>query len=79
MPSIPTPNYVLTVAHTIQNGPYDSFTLPQGSFVRPIDPRYIPQHVLDNPKYKYFNKEYELFVYTKHGIIVVPKSIVRQT
>ena len=73
--SIPTPNYVLTEAVSIRGGPNGSYTLPARSFVRPIDPRWVPQHVIE--KYPYFNKELECFVYCKYGIIVVRTNQLR--
>lgn len=77
----PTPNYVLTESYSYSAGSsnHDSKTLAAGSFVRPIDPRYVPKHVLDNPKYVWFNKNTEVFVYCKYGIIVVPLNIIRES
>lgn len=76
--SIPTPNYVLMEEYNINIDTHDIKTLPQGTFVRPIEYRYVPKHVLDHPLWKWFNAEREVFVYCRLGIIAVPKKLLRQ-
>lgn len=74
-----TPNYVLTQAHNYSNGAGDPRTLPEGSFVRPIIPAYVPKHVLEEPRNRGFDPKTELFIFCRFGIIIVPKHIVRET
>lgn len=75
-----TPNHVLTVDFSYgEGGMYDRKTIPAGTFARPIELAYIPQHVLDDPRWQYFSKETEVFVYTRYGIIPVPRRILRET
>lgn len=73
-----SPNYVLSSDCHFSSGNFDSKVLYAGTFVRPIELKYVPQHVLDNPLWKGFNKDKEVFVYTRYGIIPVPKSSVRE-
>lgn len=74
-----TPNYVLTESFNCTPGSYTSQLLPEGSFVRPIAFDYVPRHITENPKYYHFDSKREVFVYTKFGIVAVPKNILRET
>lgn len=56
---------------------WGSKVLPVGSFIRPLQLTYVPQHIID--KFPGFDKERQVFAYTKYGIVPVPKSIVRET
>jgi hypothetical protein len=76
---MPTPNYVLTEEHAVSSGPYDTKTLPAGSFVRPIDPVYLPRHITESDEYKYFSPERQIYCYTRIGIVAIPKYKVRRT
>lgn len=67
-----TPNYRLKEEVVISIDKYDSRVLPSGSFVRPIDLRYVPEHVIE--RNKGFNKDYHVFVYCRWGVFPVPKS-----
>jgi hypothetical protein len=51
---------------------------PAGSFMKPIDPYYLPKHVLDSDEYRWSNKNTETFAYTRIGIIPVPKDLLRK-
>lgn len=81
-----TPNYVLIedvqvnlgVASGGWNMPADYKVLPAGSFVRPINYDYVPKHVLEDPKWKNFNSEKEIFCYTKLGFIAIEKKMLRE-
>lgn len=74
-----TPNYVLDRPHTFYRGGHDSRTLPAGSFVRPIELKYVPAHILDDEQWRWFNKEREVFCFTRYGIIPIPKEYLRET
>lgn len=74
-----TPNFCLSADFMFSYDRHDTKTLPAGTFVRPLELQYVPQHVLDNPLWRGFNKDKEVFVYTKFGILAVPKHIVRET
>ena len=78
MTSMPTPNYVLTDVVYVNQGSSDSKHLPIGSFVRPIDSRYVPEHILEDPRYRFFDKTNDIFCYTKYGIVSIPKAYLRQ-
>lgn len=78
-----TPNYRLMEDFVVaaSGGSYmmggDYKTLPEGSYVRPIELAYVPKHVLEDKRWQHFNKDKEIFVYTKIGIVPVPKRILR--
>lgn len=76
-----TPNYRLTEEWLIQvnKGYMDPLKLPTGTFVRPIHIDYVPKHVLEDPRWKYFDSKNEVFVYTYYGIVPIPKHIMRET
>lgn len=68
-----TPNYRLKIPVTISYGIYDIKTLPSGSFVRPISEQYVPQHILDDPRWEDADLSTDVFCYTKIGIVLIPK------
>lgn len=73
-----TPNYVLTSPHTISMGPMDYKILDAGTFVTPLQLSYVPQHIIDDPFNKYHNDEVEVFCYTRHGVVSIPRRIIRE-
>lgn len=65
-----TPNYRLNRALAVKTDSRDSQYLPPGTYVRPIEPCYVPEHVKDaNPN---FSPSSEVYIYTKYGIVVAP-------
>ncbi len=77
--SVRTPNYALTEEHSVfRKNRTDPIVLPAGSFVRPLELCYVPKHVLEDPQWRYFDKEIEVFVFTKFGIVAVPKRLVKE-
>jgi hypothetical protein len=76
--SIPTPNYVLTEELSMADGRGGHKVLPSGSFIRPIDKKYLPKHVLEDDKFKGYNIDSYEFCYSSAGIILVHKSQLRQ-
>lgn len=79
--SVRTVNYMLTQEVTVSNdwATKEMKVLPSGSFVSPVHFKYVPKHVLDNPKNKGFNENTEVFCYTKYGFVIVPKKALRET
>lgn len=53
-------------------------TLPAYSFVKPINIRWVPQHVLDDVDGKWFTPSKEIFCYCSGGIIVIQKDKIRK-
>lgn len=78
--SIPTPNYMLNAPYSFECGQnaYDTKTLPEGTFVRPIEIQYVPAHILDNKRWRSFNSSKEIFCYTHYGIIPIPREKIRK-
>lgn len=77
--SIRTPNYVLTEAINVSSSDgRQAKELPAGSFVRPIQPCYVPKHITEGAVGRYFNEKNEVYVYTRYGIVTIPKSYLRQ-
>lgn len=65
-----TPNYKL-------NGPVSlpgEAPLVAGDYVKPLDIGYVLKHVLDDERWKWFNKDREVFCYTRKGVVPVPKD-----
>jgi len=70
------PEYVVMVEYACKLNDFgDTKTLPAGAYVKPIDLYYISPVTLE--KWKFFNKEKEVFCYTAYGILPIPKNIVR--
>lgn len=76
--SVKTANYALTEAHSHSMGPQDTLVLPEGAFVSPIDPYYLPRHIKEHSSYKWFDPETHVHCFTRWGIILIPKRIVRE-
>lgn len=73
-----TPNYVLTEPVPFSSGRMDTKILEAGVFVRPIEYCYVPKHVIEDSRWRWFNKSSDVFVYCHHGIIAVPKASIRR-
>lgn len=49
-----------------------------GTFVKPIETVYLPDHIKEEASYRWFQKSTEQFVYCSYGILVIPKHIIRE-
>lgn len=76
--SLPTPNYITMREYNVAKNSWDVKTLPVGTFVRPIDPVYLPAHIKETTDYKWLNPKTEVFVYCSHGIVLLPLSLIRR-
>lgn len=54
----------------------DERVLPKGSFIKPIDVYYLPKHCYNYPTTMYYNKDRDVFIYCRFGIITIPKKLV---
>lgn len=76
MATVRTPNYQLSEDYTYFVGAMDTRTLPQGTFVRPIELTYVPKHITEGNKI--FSKDTEVYCYTRYGILAIPRKIIRE-
>lgn len=75
--SLPTPNYVTTEDLHFPNSKVKF--LPSGSFVRPIDIKYLPVHCLDHRLTGYvFFPNYQVMAYCSAGIVPIDKKSIRK-
>jgi hypothetical protein len=74
-----TPNFVTNEPIDINYGKYDTKVIPVGSFVRPIEYQYVPKHILDDKRWERFDKETEIFVFTRYGFVPVKRTSIRET
>lgn len=74
-----TPNYRLNSSVRITYSTHDTKIIEAGTFVRPIQLEYVPKHVTENPLWKGFDKEKDVFCYCSIGIISIPKKYVQET
>lgn len=75
--SLPTPNYRLISDYELRIGGRDFTTLPAGAYVRPIEPCYLPAHVIEfYEAHGYTLKEY-VYCYTRNGIVPINKTNLR--
>jgi hypothetical protein len=54
----------------------DPIKLGKGEFVRPIEINWVPKHVLEDERWKHYSVVTNVFAYTKHGIVPIPRSKV---
>jgi hypothetical protein len=71
-----TPNFAVKEEVKISMGLYDHITLEAGTFVRPIELKYIPKHVIEDKRWSHFNNEKEVFCYTPKGILPIDRTKV---
>lgn len=73
-----SPNYILRDAYRID---YlgDLVELPAGTFVRPIHIDYVPKHVMEERRHRYFSPTTETFCYTRFGIVAIPNELIKET
>lgn len=73
-----TPDYKLRDALVISsnNGTGKDITLEPGTFIRPIESRYVPQHVKDDYRWRWHKDVDDVFCYCHYGIISVPRKKV---
>lgn len=55
----------------------DNIIIPAGTFVNPIDMRWVPKHVIDDTRWRWFNKDKHVYVYCYLGIVPVDKDKIR--
>lgn len=72
-----TPDFVLTEDYSMYVGPQDNKVLKAGSFVRPIEKRYLPKHITEDPSNMYIFDD-RVYCYTYYGIILIPRNLLRQ-
>lgn len=79
--SLPTPNYCLVSEYRIVQGAavVDAKILPAGTFVRPIDYYYVPLHVREDKRWAFFDRDKEVFCFTRWGIVPIPRDLIRET
>jgi hypothetical protein len=72
------PDYI-TIMDCKYLKPFDwsKHVLPAGTFVKPLEPTYLPAHIKAGIDYETFRPETEIFVYCSVGIIVIPKHAIR--
>lgn len=75
---IKTPDYVLQSDFHMRSGNGDPIVLLAGSFVRPLDLRWVPPHIKDDERNRYFNKDTQIYCYTSFGIIPIYLADIRQ-
>jgi hypothetical protein len=73
-------NYRLKEDYHLSTGKWGSDTklIPAGSYVRPLELCYVPQHVLDDPRWPFVDTKKEVYCYVNRlGIVPIPKDIIR--
>jgi hypothetical protein len=72
------PDYVTRDAITISYGFDQEKVLPAGSFVKPIRECYLPKHVTEDPKNRFFDPNVHLYVYCYYGFIYVEQKQIME-
>lgn len=73
-----TPDFILTAEYIYVIDSHDSYTLPKGTFVRPIKLSYVPKHILEKKVRTEFDKKLDVYCYTSYGILPIPKKSIIQ-
>lgn len=53
-------------------------TLPAGTFVKPIEPYYLPDHIKNSDDYASFSPKTQVYVYCHYGIVAIPRRVLRK-
>lgn len=72
------PNYRLKNAYKIPSKDAEAPTLPERTYVRPINFEYVPKHVLDDPQWRWYSEFEYTFCHTKYGIMPIPTSYLEE-
>lgn len=67
-----TPDYQLIEDHVIYSG-NDPVRIAAGSFVRPVELRYVPAHVLEDPRFQHRPAD-TVFCHCWYGMVLIPRS-----
>lgn len=51
--------------------------LPAGSYVCPININYVPRHIKNDDKYRFYKDDKEVFCYTKLGFVLISRDKLR--
>lgn len=73
--SIKIPNYRLKVDVTVGDM-FSESIVPAGTWVKPIDKYYLPQHIKEGEAYRWANHDVEIFCYTSYGIVLIPRKAI---
>lgn len=73
-----TPDYVLNEEVKIMDSLLNEKVLPAGSFVKPIEPYYLPKHIKDQTSFHWFDPRTEAYCYTFYGIVMIPLRSIRR-
>lgn len=73
-----TPDYVLMQAYEIQLSGIDTLVLPAGSFVRPIDPYYLPKDIKSKYPCRWYDPKTDFMCYTHYGLLPIAKTAITQ-
>lgn len=56
----------------------ESIILTAGSHVKPMNYYYVPKHIKDDDRYRWFDKNTQVFCYCYMGIIALPRHIIEE-
>lgn len=69
------PEYALIEPFSWDLSSQDKRTLPAGAFVKPVDARYVPEHVKQALRAQLTDGK--VYAYTRYGFILLPKTILK--
>ncbi len=78
--SVKTSNWALIEDYSYSQGSGygDRKTLPAESYVKPVEWKYLPRHITEDGENRWHNTETHVFCHTKHGMIPVPRRILKE-
>ncbi len=69
-----SPNYRMKRAYMYSMGSYDTRTIDSGAYVRPVEFDYVPAHIKEDKRWSNFDKTQHVFIYTRHGFVMIPRE-----
>lgn len=70
------PEYTVTIQVQVQRPYGETQYLPAYSFIQPINPKYVPEHVVEFFRMSYLPSKH-IYCYCHYGIVIIEKEDVR--
>lgn len=56
-----------------------SVTIPAWSFVKPVELKYVPEHIKEKFEVRFIDEATHVFCYTRYGFHLLPRRILEET
>lgn len=74
-----TPDYVMSEEYSYRyHWHSDPMVFSVGMFIRPIEIQYVPKHVTERETINKFDKDKEVYCFSRYGIYPIPLKLIRR-